>query len=112
MNPKTDALNSEKTPPRNQLGRLKNGNRPGDLSAVARCGAKTRSSSACRCPAMKNGRCRLHGGLSTGPRTSAGLERSRKARWKHGCCSREVKARMSENRRRWQELVELLTTVK
>lgn len=29
-------------------------------------------------------RCRLHGGLSTGPRTAAGLERSRRARWKHG----------------------------
>ena len=33
---------------------------------------------------MKNGRCRFHGGRSTGPRTPEGLERSRKARWKHG----------------------------
>lgn len=33
---------------------------------------------------MKNGRCRMHGGLSTGPRTPEGLERSRRARWKHG----------------------------
>jgi len=34
-------------------------------------------------------RCRLHGGLSTGPRTPEGLERSRRARWKHGAYSRE-----------------------
>jgi hypothetical protein len=26
----------------------------------------------------------MHGGPSTGPRTPEGLERSRKARWKHG----------------------------
>ena len=29
-------------------------------------------------------RCRNHGGLSTGPRTPEGLERCRKANWKHG----------------------------
>jgi hypothetical protein len=39
---------------------------------------------------MRNGRCRIHGGLSTGPRTPAGLERSRKARWVHGERSRET----------------------
>ena len=32
-----------------------------------RCGARTRSGSRCRSPAMRNGRCRLHGGLSPGP---------------------------------------------
>lgn len=31
-----------------------------------RCGARTRNASPCRSPAMPNGRCRLHGGLSTG----------------------------------------------
>ena len=29
-------------------------------------------------------RCRMHGGASTGPRTEDGLERCRKAVWKHG----------------------------
>src|SRR5687768_14119947 len=53
-------------------------------NAAPRCGAKTRSTSACSQPAMSNGRCRLHGGKSTGPRTAEGLERSRKANWKHG----------------------------
>ena len=33
---------------------------------------------------MKNGRCRMHGGKSTGPRTPQGRERSRRANWKHG----------------------------
>jgi hypothetical protein len=31
-----------------------------------RCGARTRSGSPCRSPAMPNGRCRMHGGLSPG----------------------------------------------
>ena len=39
---------------------------------------------------MANGRCRIHGGTSTGPRTPAGLERSRKANWKHGQRSAEA----------------------
>ena len=31
-----------------------------------RCGAKTRSGSPCRSPAMRSGRCRMHGGKSPG----------------------------------------------
>ena len=41
-----------------------------------------------QCPtkgaAMPNGRCKLHGGKSTGPRTPDGLERCRRANWEHG----------------------------
>ena len=56
------------------------------------CGAKSkRTECPCKQPAMKNGRCRLHGGKSTGPRTPEGLEKSRKANWKHGFYS--IKAR-------------------
>ena len=40
---------------------------------------------------MRNGRCRMHGGASTGPRTSRGLARSRRANWKHGCYSAQSK---------------------
>jgi len=32
----------------------------------ARCGAKTRAGTPCKSPAMANGRCRMHGGKSTG----------------------------------------------
>src|SRR5262245_31100487 len=33
---------------------------------------------------MANGRCRIHGGLSTGPKTAVGRERCRMTQWKHG----------------------------
>jgi hypothetical protein len=39
---------------------------------------------------MANGRCRMHGGPSTGPRTPEGMERSRMASWKHGRYSAEA----------------------
>jgi hypothetical protein len=33
---------------------------------------------------MPNGRCRLHGGLSTGPKTAEGIRRIQEAVTKHG----------------------------
>jgi hypothetical protein len=72
------------TPQDRRRGWLKNGNPPGDLTTAPRCGAKTRRGTSCQCPAMKNGRCRLHGGLSTGARTPEGIERIRRAVTKHG----------------------------
>jgi hypothetical protein len=54
-------------------------------NAARRCGARSkRTGKPCRAAAMPNGRCKLHGGKSTGPRTPEGLERSRRANWKHG----------------------------
>ena len=88
-------MTSAREPGERRLGWLKNGNPPGDLSKVRQCGARTRRGSACRCPAMANGRCKLHGGKSTGPRTAAGLEAIRRARTKHGYYS----ARAIEERR-------------
>src|SRR5215467_12158632 len=62
-------------------------------NAAPRCGARSkRTGKPCRGAAMPNGRCKLHGGKSTGPRTPEGLERSRRANWKHGHFSREAKA--------------------
>ena len=91
-------------------GWLKNGNRPGDWATAPRCGAMARRHTACQCPAMRNRRrCRLHGGKSTGPRTVAGLERSRRARWKHGAFSSETRARLADSRRQWRELWASLT---
>ncbi|MGA9622855.1 MAG: HGGxSTG domain-containing protein [Bryobacteraceae bacterium] len=49
-----------------------------------RCGAKTRRGSPCQCPAMANGSCRIHGGLSAGPETAEGIARVRRAVTKHG----------------------------
>jgi hypothetical protein len=65
-------------------GRLRNGNPSGDYLAAPRCGARTRAGCACRQPAMKNGRCRLHGGKSTGARTADGRRRAGTARLVHG----------------------------
>jgi hypothetical protein len=49
------------------------------------CGAKTkRSGLPCQAPAMKNGRCRFHGGKCTGPKTVAGKNAIRRAATKHG----------------------------
>jgi hypothetical protein len=71
-------------------GRLRNGNPGGDFLAAARCGAKTRAGCCCRQPAMANGRCRFHGGKSTGPRSEAGRARARSNRLVHGLRSAEI----------------------
>lgn len=90
-------------------GPLKNGNPRGDPSKAARCGAKTRRGAPCRGPAMRNRRrCRLHGGKSTGPRTPEGLERSRRARLRHGVYSRETRALLRRNRQIHRAIRELL----
>jgi hypothetical protein len=58
--------------------------------ASARCGARTRTGMACKGPAMPNGKCRMHGGASTGPRTPEGLARIRAAQTTHGLRTAEM----------------------
>ncbi len=82
--------NAKDAPHAKRRGWLRNGNPPGDFTKAPRCGAKTRKGTPCKAPAMANGRCRLHGGKSTGPKTPEGLARSRRANWKHGFYSREM----------------------
>ena len=65
-----------------------------------RCGARARNGNPCRSAAMANGRCRMHGGASTGPRTAEGVARIKKARTVHGRYSAE----MVELRRLMREL--------
>lgn len=77
--------------------------------AATRCGARRRDGHSCQQPAMRNGRCRLHGGKSTGPRTPEGLARSRRANWKHGHYSAEAKADRAKARASLQELRRWLT---
>jgi hypothetical protein len=87
-------------PQNKRRGWLKNGNPPGDYSKAPRCGARTKSrgGAPCQCPAMPNGRCRVHGGRSTGPRTREGIERIRQARTKHGFYSAPMRAIRAESR--------------
>src|SRR5271157_511534 len=72
-------------------GWLRNGNPTEDPSTAQRCSARTRKGTPCKGPAMRNGRCRMHGGASTGPRTSASLAHSARANWKHGRYSAKAK---------------------
>src|SRR2546421_1280487 len=52
-------------------------------NAAPPCGARSkRTGKPCQGAAMPNGRCKFHGGKSTGPRTPEGLERSRRANWR------------------------------
>jgi hypothetical protein len=69
--------------PRN--GPLRSGNPRGNPNLAPRCGARARTTGCpCRAPAIPNGRCRMHGGKSTGPRTPAGFASLTRARTTHG----------------------------
>lgn len=50
---------------------------------------------------MANGRCRLHGGLSTGAKTADGRDRIRRALTKHGRYSAAAK----QERREYRQLI-------
>jgi len=89
-------------------GWLKNGNPPGDLSKAKKCGAKTRKNTPCLGPAMRNGRCRMHGGASTGPRTAAGIETIRRSRTIHGFYSRSAIEQRRQARATRRLLAQLL----
>jgi len=78
--------------PSGSRGRLKNGAPGGDYLAAPRCGARIRAGGSCRQPAMPNGRCRLHGGKSSGARTEAGRERLRSIHTRHGGYGRDALA--------------------
>jgi hypothetical protein len=49
--------------------------------------ARTRWGTPCRSPAMKNGRCRMHGG------PSPGAPKGNRNAFKHGCYSADAMAR-------------------
>ena len=67
-----------------------------------RCEAKTRKGTACqKLPLASKARCRLHGGLSTGPKTPEGKARIAAAHWKHG---RRSRAFTEARKQIWAEL--------
>ena len=66
------------------------------------CEARTRKGSSCQKPPLKGkSRCRLHGGLSTGPKTPEGKARIAAAHWKHG---RRSKAFIETRKQIWADL--------
>ena len=77
-----------------------------------RCGAKTRRGTPCQRPAKQPmGRCRLHGGASTGPKTKDGLVRLQEARTTHGKFTKakriEARLRAEQGRKMRAELKEI-----
>lgn len=56
-----------------------------NITNAKKCMANTkRNKTPCQAPAMKNGRCRLHGGKSTGARTRKGLKILREVNYRNG----------------------------
>ena len=69
------------------------------MHLAPRCGARTRRGSPCQAPAMPNGRCRMHGGTSTG------APKGNKNAFKHGFYTADAIARR-------REISELVRTMK
>ena len=70
-----------------------------------RCGAKTRRGTACQRPAnRKNGRCRLHGGASTGAKTEEGRARISAANLRHGKFTKDKLEKRRENAAKGREI--------
>jgi len=70
-----------------------------------RCGAKTRKGTECQRPANKrNGRCRVHGGASTGPRTEEGRARISDANLRHGRYTKDKLEKRRENADKGREI--------
>ena len=55
--------------------------RVAQMNDTPRCGAKTRAGRSCRCPAMSNGKCRIHGGASPGAPRGAANGRFKDGYW-------------------------------
>ena len=70
-----------------------------------RCGAKTRKATNCQSPAMRNGRCRMHGGAFTE------APKGNQNAFKHGRYSAEAIARRKEFRALMSELNDLLQAI-
>ena len=73
-------------PPLHRRDRPLRSDNPQDNPDLApRCGAKARTTGCpCPAPAMPSGRCRMHGGKSTGPRTPQGFADLARAHTTHG----------------------------
>jgi len=60
---------------------------------------------------MANGRCRLHGGLSTGPKTAEGIARIQRAVTKHGLFTKVAKTERNQMRELMRESRALLEQI-
>jgi hypothetical protein len=80
-----------------------------DLNTLPPCGAKTRSGGLCKHKGnMRNGRCKRHGGASTGPINQAFGKNHH--RYVHGLRTREIVAirrLLVEMNKSFKEIIEL-----
>ena len=69
------------------------------------CGTKTRNGTPCQRPAnKKNGRCRLYGGASSGPKTELGRARISAANLRHGKYTNDKLKKRQENAAKGREI--------
>ncbi len=74
-----------------------------------RCAAKTRRGTACQRPAnKKNGRCRLHGGASTGAKTEEGRSRISASNLRHGKFTKDKLEKRRANAAKGREILKEL----
>jgi hypothetical protein len=67
----------------------------------SKCGAKCRDGHACCAPSViEGGRCRMHGGLSTGPKTEAGRAAIAESNRRRALAKRQERASIAESNRR------------
>ena len=77
---------------------------------MEKCLALTRRGTVCQKPLLKSkSRCKLHGGLSSGPRTEQGKARIAAAHFKHG---RRSKRFVQMRAKIWKELREIEARMK
>jgi hypothetical protein len=77
-----------------------------------RCEARTRNGTACQRPArLPVGRCRLHGGNSTGPRTAEGRARLVASKITHGKFTKEKRAAARRRAEQGREMRAELTEI-
>jgi len=80
--------------------------KPLPMHASSRCGAKTRNGAPCKSGAMRNGRCRMHGGMSPG------APKGNQNAYKHGHYSAdaiEARRQMAEFNRETRALINTIT---
>lgn len=65
------------------------------------CGAKTRKGTPCKNYAMANGRCRMHGGKSTGPKDASGNKNA----VKHGVYETLVTDKLNDDQKKVYEAI-------
>ena len=74
------------------------------------CGARTRRGTACQKPPLNGkSRCRLHGGMSSSPRTAEGRARIAATHFRHG---RRSAATVAMRKKIWADLREVEARMK